>query len=103
MKYEIIIEALKHYRAKVLQDKVINISLDEYTSNQHDRKELYELLKEYSYIDRITESLLEAEQMTTNMSSAVRVPIGHTASDDEYNELIDKYNKLYFSLIDIIR
>lgn len=101
-KYEIIMEALKLYRETELQNRVIDITLDEHTPHAWDRDKLYSTLKEYSYIDRISKTLKDVDKRLPNMCSAVRVPIGHNPTDDEYNDLIDKYNELYFALIDII-
>lgn len=101
-KYEIIIKALELYRERKLQDDVTDMTLAEYTDGAWDRHDIYNICKTYANIDRIINSLHKTKDMIRKYSSMCCIDeTDGEVTPEEYNEIVSRYNTLYFNLLDI--
>lgn len=101
-KYELITKALELYRETKLQNDVVDMVLAEYTVAQWDRRDIYNLCKDYATIERIIKALHEANDMIRKYSSMHCIDeTDEKITPDMYNDIVSRYNELYFKLFDI--
>ena len=100
---ELIIKALETYRETVLQNNVIDMALAEYSNGAWDRRDIYNLAKQYASIDRIIKALRECKDLMRKFSGMrLEDETDGEITTKEYNEIVSQDNALYFKLMDII-
>lgn len=97
MRYiDILLEVLEYYRREEMSHKVTQLLIDD----AHTKDDATYLLRQYSDIDRLSKKLKKSADTLSNAHLEERVD---TVTSTQYNELVDKYNDLYFALYDILR